>query len=127
MRTYFAASRQRHGSPRILRDPDDDGECVSRKRGVRLMQAEGVVARVRKRFKRITMSDHDKPVAANVLDRQFVAAAPTRPRIGVTTEFVIGSGGAVNIQHPTLKVLQLALKRGCPDAGLSHHPDQGCS
>jgi len=47
---------------------------VSRKRVVRLMQEEGLVARARKRFKSTTMSDHDQPVAANLLNREFTAA-----------------------------------------------------
>ena len=48
-------------------------ERVSRKRVIRLMQEDGLKARARKRFKRTTMSDHDQPVAANLLDRQFTA------------------------------------------------------
>jgi transposase InsO family protein len=39
----------------------------------RLMREEGIVARARRRFKVTTMSDHDQPVAANVLDRQYTA------------------------------------------------------
>ena len=34
------------------------------------------MARVRRRFKRTTVSDHDQPVAANVLGQNFVADAP---------------------------------------------------
>jgi len=40
---------------------------------VRLMQEDGLKARVRTRFTCTTMSDHDLPVAANLLDRQFTA------------------------------------------------------
>ena len=36
------------------------------------------------------MSDHDQPVAANLLDRQFEAAAPNQRWVGDTTEFVSG-------------------------------------
>ena len=36
------------------------------------------------------MSDHDQPVAANLLDRQFAADAPNQRWVGDTTEFVIG-------------------------------------
>ena len=42
------------------------------------MQEEGLKVQVRKRFKRTTMSDHDHPVAANLLDRQFTAETPNR-------------------------------------------------
>jgi putative transposase len=48
-------------------------EPVSRKRIIRLMQEEGLKARVRKRYKGTTMSDHDKPVADNLLRQLFTA------------------------------------------------------
>ena len=36
------------------------------------------------------MSEHDQPVGANVLDRQFDAERPNQRWVGDTTEFVIG-------------------------------------
>ena len=144
--TSFAESRRNYGSPRVHDDLIDLRERVSRKRVVRLMQEEGLVARVRKRYKHTTMSDHDQPVAANVLDRQFEAAAPNQRWVGDTTEFVIGTSSklylavildlfsrfvvgwavsAVNDRHLTLKALEMALKRRCPEIGLLHHSDQG--
>jgi putative transposase len=57
------------------------------------MQQEGLQARVRRRFKCTPMSDHDQPVAANLLDRQFTAAGPNQRWVGDTTEFVIGESG----------------------------------
>ena len=144
----FDASKQRYGSPRIHEDLIEQDEQVSRKRVVRLMQEEGLVARARKRYKVTTMSDHDQPVAANLLDRQFEADAPNQRWVGDTTEFVIGSSGklylaavldlfsrfivgwavsAVNDRHVTIKALEMALKRRCPDIGLLHHSDQGCT
>jgi transposase InsO family protein len=85
-----AASRQRYGSRRIHEDLLEQHEHVSRKRVIRLMQEEGLQARVRKRYMVTTMSDHDRPVAANVLDRQFAAPAPNQRWVSVTTELVIG-------------------------------------
>ncbi len=41
------------------------------------------------------MSDHDQPVAGNLLDRQFEAEAPNQRWVGDTTEFVIGSSGTL--------------------------------
>ena len=144
----FEASRQRYGSPRIFEDLVEQKIRVSRKRVERLMREEGLKARPRKRFKNTTMSDHDQPVADNLLDRQFVAAAPNERWVGDTTEFVIGGSGklylaaildlfsryvvgwalsAVNDRHVTIKALEMALKRRCPDAGLLHHSDQGCT
>ena len=148
IRTSFTGSRQRYGSPRIHADLREHDERVSRKRVIRLMQADGLRARARKRFKCTTMSDHEQPVAANLLDRQFTAARPNQRWVGDTTEFVIGESGklylaaildlysrfivgwavsAVNDRHLTIRALEMALKRRCPDAGLLHHSDQGCT
>ena len=93
IRTSFTANRQRYGSPRIHADLRDQEERVSRKRVIRLMQADGLRARPRKRFKCTTMSEHDQPLAANLLDRQFTADGPNRRWVGDTTEFVIGESG----------------------------------
>ena len=146
----FDESKQRYGSPRVHEDLLEQDENVSRKRVVRLMQEDGLVARLRKRFKRTTMSDHDQPVAANLLDRRFEADAPNQRWVGDTTEFVIGPSGtgklylaaildlfsrfivgwavsAVNDRHVTIKALEMALKRRCPEIGLLHHSDQGCT
>ena len=146
VRASFEASKQRYGSPRVHEDFLEQEEHVNRKRVVRLMQKDGLKARRRKRYKLTTMSDHDQPVAANLLDRHFEAAAPNQRWVGDTTEFVIGGSGklylaaildlfsrfivgwavsAVNDRHLTIKALQMALKRRCPDAGLLHHSDQG--
>ena len=144
----FDESKQRYGSPRIHEDLLEQEERVSRKRVVRLMQEEGLQARQRKRYKLTTMSDHDQPVAANLLDRQFEAGGPNQRWVGDTTEFVIGGSGklylaaimdlfsrfivgwavsAVNDRLLTIKALEMALKRRCPGAGLLHHSDQGCT
>jgi putative transposase len=142
----FDESKQRYGSPRIHRDLIEAQEPVSRKRVIRLMQEQGLQARARKRFKCTTISDHNQPVAANLLDRHFTAAAPNQRWVGDTTEFVIGESGklylaaildlfsrfivgwavsAVNDRHLTIKALEMAVKRRAPDAGLLHHSDQG--
>jgi putative transposase len=57
VRASFDASRQRYGSPRIHEDLRDQHEAISRKRVIRLMQADGLQAR--KRYKITTMSEHD--------------------------------------------------------------------
>jgi putative transposase len=148
VRASFDASKQRYGSPRIHEDLLEQRVGVSRKRVIRLMQEDGLHARARKRFKCTTMSDHDHPVAANLLDRQFTADGPNRRWVGDTTEFVIGESGklylaaildlfsrfivgwavsTVNDRHLALKALSMAVKRRCPEAGLLHHSDQGCT
>jgi len=141
----FTSSRQAYGSPRILLDLRDEGFAVSRKRVVRLMQADGLVARVRKRYRRAAMSEHDQPIAPNVLKQRFDAPALNQRWVGDTTEFPIGSSklyfaaildlcsrfvvgwavSAVNDRHLTLKALDMALARRSPTVGLVHHSDQG--
>ena len=54
------------------------------------------------------MSDHDQPVAANLLNRQFAAAAPNQRWVSDTTEFVIGSSG--NDKLHLAAVLELFLR-----------------
>lgn len=146
VRESFERSRKNYGSPRILKDLKAQDEHVSRKRVIRLMQQQGLVARVRRRYKCTTMSDHDQPVAANLLARRFEADLPNQRWVGDTTELRIGESGrlflatildlhsrfvvgwalsAVNDRHLAIKALDSALRRRCPDAGLLHHSDQG--
>lgn len=148
IRASFDAHKSRYGSPRIYEELQDAQEPVSKKRVARLMREDGLKARPRKRFKHTTMSDHDQPVADNLLDRQFTAEAPNQRWVGDTTEFVIGESSklylavildlfsrfvvgwaisAVNDRHLTMRALDMALKRRSPGAGLLHHSDQGCT
>jgi putative transposase len=143
----FERSRRTYGSPRVHAELVGRGERVSRKRVVRLMQQRSLRARIRRRYKCTTMSEHDQPIAPNILDRQFEAQAPNRCWVVDTTELLIGDGGAklylaavldlfsrfvvgwavsaVNDRHLVLKALDQALRRRCPGAGLLHHSDQG--
>lgn len=146
VRASFHASKQAYGSPRIHRDLLEQGERVSRKRVIRLMQEDGLQARQPKRFVCTTDSDHALPVAANLLNREFTAEVPNQRWVGDTTEFKIGENGklylaaildlfsrfvvgwatsAVNDRHLTLAALTMALNRRCPDNGLLHHSDRG--
>jgi len=70
------ASPETYGSPRVHAELQPQGVAVSRKHVARLMRSEGLQARVRKRYRCTTMSDHDQPVAANILDRRFEAERP---------------------------------------------------
>jgi len=140
----FDKSRKTYGSPRV--HVDLAGEHVGRNRVIRLMQSEGLEARARRRYRGCTMSDHDQPVAANVLNREFdETTAPNQRWVGDTTEMLTVSGkfylaaildlharfvvgwavSAVNDRHLTIAALDMALRRRCPDAGLLHHSDQG--
>ena len=144
--TSFTRSRRNYGSPRVHDDLIEWQERISRKRVARLMREDGLVARVRRRYKHTTMSDHDQPIADNVLARAFTAAAPNQRWVGDTTEFVIGTSSKIylaaivdffsryvvgwavspsNDRHLTLKALDMALKRRGSTAGMLFHSDQG--
>jgi transposase InsO family protein len=149
IRESHERSRKTYGSPRVHVDLFEAGERVSRKRVARLMQEQELVARQRRRYKCTTMSDHDQPVAANLLDRRFEAEMPNQRWVGDTTELLVGESGAklylavildlfsryivgwalsaVNDRHLTIKALDMALRRRCPEDGLLHHSDQGCT
>jgi len=146
VREAHERSRKTYGSPRVHAElAAAHGVFVSRKRVIRIMQQEGLQARVRKRFKCTTMSDHDRPVAANLLDQNFEAERPNQFWVGDTSEFITGDGplylavildlfsryvigwalSAVNDRHLTLRALDMAVRRRCPEAGLLHHSDRG--
>jgi putative transposase len=69
VREAHERSRRTYGSPRVHAElAATHGVFVSRKRVIRIMQQEGLKARPRKRFRCTTMSEHDQPVAPNLLD-----------------------------------------------------------
>lgn len=146
VRESHERSRKTYGCPRVHADLAALGEHVSRKRVARLMHQQGLQARQRRRYRCTTMSDHDQPVAANLLARRFEADAPNAVWVGDTTELRVGDSGrlflaaiidlysrfvvgwalsAVNDRKLVLKALEGALRRRCPDAKLMHHSDQG--
>jgi transposase InsO family protein len=147
VRESHERSKRRYGSPRVHRELLQNGVRIGRKRVVRLMQQQQLVARKRRRYKCTTMSNHDQPVAPNLLNRDFVAEAPNQRWVGDTTELYIGESrtklylaaildlysrfivgwavSAANDRHLCIKALAMALRRRCPDAGLLHHSDQG--
>lgn len=147
VREAHERSRRTYGSPRIHAELRAHRVFVSRKRVIRLMQRDGLIARRKKRYRSTTMSEHDQPIAPNLLARQFDAERPNQRWVGDTTQLVTGDGklylavildlfsrfivgwalSAINDRHLTLRALDMALRRRGPDAGLLHHSDQGCT
>ena len=78
IKSIHAESRKTYGSPRVHAELVADGFEVSRKRVARLMAEEGIVGRRKRAFKKTTDSNHDNPIADNVLDRNFEADAPDK-------------------------------------------------
>ena len=141
----YEIGRRYYGSPRVLRELHAQKVRIGRKRVMRLMLAAGLAARVRRRYRCTTMSEHDQPVAPNLLARNFQPGARNQSWASDTTELVTGSGklylaavldlfsrfvvgwavSSVNDRHLVIRALDMALRRRCPGAGLLHHSDQG--
>ena len=145
VREAHERGRRNYGSPRIHKDLIAQEVFVSRKRVIRLMQAKKIVGRQRRRCRSTTMSEHNQPVAPNLLARDFQATEPNQRWVGDTTELITSEGriylaaivdlfsrfvvgwalSASNNRHLTLKALEMALQRRGPTGYLVHHSDQG--
>jgi putative transposase len=146
IKQLFEAKRQRYGSPRITEQLRRQGQVCNHKRVERLMRQEGLKARSgRKRKVRTTNSDHDQPVAPNLLlDRPapakidevwvadityvptaqgwlFVAAVMdlySRQILGWSVWESLAARGAL------LALARAMVRRGYP-RGVIHHSDRG--
>jgi putative transposase len=136
----------RYGSPRIHVELKAQGRGVSRGRIERLMRQHGIRAiMAQPRRVRTTDSRHDFPIAPNLLNRNFTAAAPNRIWLTDITYIetdqgwlylaavmdlysrrIVGWAMADNLrtQLPSA-ALQMAISAQRPGAGLIHHSDRG--
>ena len=92
IRVFHRRSRGTYGSPRIYDDFKDLGEPVGRHRIARLMRENGITARPLKRFCKTTDSNHDLPIAPNLLERNFEADRPNKVWVGDITYVWTGGG-----------------------------------
>ena len=84
--TIFTKSRGVYGSRKIKRElKRKHGLIVSRNRVARLMNQGNLFSRVRKKYKATTNSKHNLPVAANILNREFVADKPKQKLVSDIT------------------------------------------
>ena len=93
IRVAHAQNRELYGSPRVHRALLAGGETVSRNTVAKLMRGAKIRAKTRRRYvPRTTDSRHAKPVAANVLGRDFTAPAPNRKWLADITYVPTGEG-----------------------------------
>jgi len=69
-------SRETYGARRIRQELMEDGEPISRTRVGRLMKQQGLESKSKRKFKATTDSNHGRPVAPNLLDREFLVDQP---------------------------------------------------
>jgi len=145
IRTIYATSRQTYGSPRVHAELRARGRRCGRHRVARLMRADGLAPRRRRRYRVTTQSRHRHPAAPNVLARRFAVGVPNQVWAGDITYLptregwlylavlldlgsrrVIGWAVAATLEHGlTLAAVQMALGTRRPRPGLVHHSDRG--
>ena len=86
IRARHVKSRETYGSPRIYKALREAGIQCSEKRVARLMRREDIKSVHRRRFKpQCTDSNHEFPVAENLLGQDFTASAPNQKWVGDIT------------------------------------------
>jgi putative transposase len=140
-----AQSEHTYGSPRLHEDLKDEGERISRKRVSRIMRENQLFSKHKRKFRHTTDSEHQFPVAENILARSFESDAPNKKWaaditfiptdegwlylavvIDLFSRRVVGwSMGRRLDRGLVLEALKMALKGRKPTNGLMHHSDQG--
>jgi putative transposase len=140
------ANRGVYGSPRVHAVLVEEGREVCRNTVAKLMKQRGIQARTHRRFKvRTTDSNHDHPIASNVLDRRFAAEKiNTRWTTDITyihtDEGILYLAGVMDLcsrkivgwsmaEHMRAELvcdaLNMAIDARRPGADLLHHSDRG--
>ena len=78
IQAVHAHSRGTYGRERVRRQLDGENVEVGKQRVARLMREMGLQGLPSKRFRRMADSKHDRPVAPNVLGRNFEAERPNQ-------------------------------------------------
>jgi putative transposase len=78
VKTAFEESDKTYGAGRIMEELRDQGTFVGKNRIWRLMRENGLRVKTTRRFKVTTNSDHKRPVAPNLVKRNFTAEDPDR-------------------------------------------------
>lgn len=81
----FLEHKGRYGSRRIRRVFINKGCPVSRKRVCKLMRAQGLCCKTKRKFRLTRDSTHDLPIASNLLKRNFSPAGPKQSYVGDIT------------------------------------------
>jgi putative transposase len=145
IRTVHAEVKARYGSPRLHAELLARGRPCCVNTVARLMRDNGVAAKTVRKFRCTTDSNHDLPVAENLLDRQFDPASPNESWVADITYLptregwlylavvedlysrrVVGWSMADHLESRLVAdALTLAVERRLPGAGLLAHSDRG--
>ena len=138
-------SRENYGTRRIRQDLVEEGELISRARVGRLMKQQGLESKSRRKFKATTNSNHGRPVAQNLLNREFQVDQPDTVYAGDITYIPTDEGwlylavmidlysravvGWAMSERITAQLandaLMMAIWKRRPSKGLMVHSDRG--
>lgn len=82
IKAVFNAHKGRYGAKRMTDELNHHGLKCSKNRVAKRMQALGLRAKAKKKYKMTTDSKHNLPVAPNLLNRDFSALAPNQKWVG---------------------------------------------
>lgn len=88
----FENSRENYGSPRIYEQLRSEGWKVNHKTVEKLMQQNEIQARIRRKYKTTTDSNHKLPIAPNLLEQNFTAEEPDEVWVSDITYIATGQG-----------------------------------
>ena len=145
IRAVHAEFKARSGSPRIHAELLARGRPCCVNTVARLMRDHGIAAKTTRKFRCTTDSNHDLPVAENLLDRQFDPASPNESWVADITyiptragwlylavvedlysQRVVGWSMADHLESRlVVDALALAVERRLPGAELLAHSDRG--
>jgi transposase InsO family protein len=137
--------KARYGSPRIHAELVARGQPCCVNTVARLMREHGVAAKTKRKFRCTTDSNHGRPVAENIVDRQFEPSAPDRLWAADITFIPTGEGwlylaavedlysrkivgwsmGSRIDSRLVVDALAMAVSRRLPGEGLVAHSDRG--
>jgi len=145
IKSIHVSSRETYGSPRVFAELRRQGVRVGKASVERLMRLEDIRGKSRRKFKVTTQSDHNFPVAPDVVQRNFLPSGPNKVWgadityiwtyqgwlflavvLDLFSRRVIGwaMNDSVNTDM-TLAALEMAYASRNPGPGLVHHSDRG--
>jgi transposase InsO family protein len=145
LRDEFNKSRQTYGVPRLQQILRQSGKFHGKARIKRLMKQEGLKPKAARRFKVTTDSRHSKPVAENILGRQFNPIAANiawasdityihtdegwlylATVIDLFNRKIVGWSMGTRMHTGLIEeALNMAIQRNKPPHGVIHHSDRG--
>lgn len=134
-----------YGSPKVHGELRRRGKRHGKNRVARLMRKDGLYAKTKRKFRVTTDSNHNQPVAPNLLNREFNPARPNQAWVSDITYIwtaegwlylavimdlysrtIVGWSMAERMTRElVMDALVLAAKRRNPPRGMLHHSDRG--